>query len=388
MSKLDRTREILAQLVAFPTVSRDSNLALIEWVDQELQALGAHTEITRNADGTKANLFATIGPKVDGGVVLSGHTDVVPIEGQAWTTDPFQAAERDGKLFGRGTCDMKGFIACALAWAPAFAEAELTRPLHLAFTYDEETGCLGAPVMLRRLAETGPKPSVCIVGEPTEMCVIEGHKGCHEYTTRFSGLEGHGSKPDAGVNAVEYAVRYVSELMAAAEALKDRAPADSPFDPPWTTISTGGLRGGIAHNVIPNAAEVDWEYRPINVADSAYVKDRIWSYATQTLLPAMRAVDPAASIETEVIGEVSGLEPLTESEAVRLVTELTGSNATGTVPFGTEAGLFQALGIHTVVCGPGSIDQAHKPDEFVSLDQLSQCLGMIERLLPKLGKSG
>ena len=386
MSTLARTTEVLARLIGYPTVSRDSNLALIEWVDDTLQAIGARTEITMNAEETKANLFATIGPEVDGGVVLSGHTDVVPIEGQAWSSDPFEMDARDGRLYGRGACDMKGFIACALAMAPQFAAADLTRPLHFAFTYDEETGCLGAPVMLARLAETGLRPSVCIVGEPTEMRIIEGHKGCHEYTTRFRGLEGHGSKPDAGVNAVEYAVRYVSELMATAEALKDRAPVDSPFDPPWTTVSTGGLRGGIAHNVIPNAAEVDWEYRPVNSADAAYVKDRVWAYANDTLLPAMRAVDPDASIETEVIGEVSGLEPLSESDAVKLVTELTGSNATGTVPFGTEAGLFQELGIHTVVCGPGSIDQAHKPDEFVSLDQLSQCLGMIERLLPRLAR--
>ena len=386
MSVADNPQDILARLIAFPTVSRDSNLALIEWVGDRLEGLGARIEVTTNQEGSKANLFATIGPEVDGGVVLSGHTDVVPIEGQAWSTDPFVMDEREGRLIGRGACDMKGFIACALAMAPRFAEAVLARPLHLAFTFDEETGCLGAPVMLERLAETGPKPSVCIVGEPTEMRVIEGHKGCHEYTTRFRGLEGHGSKPDAGVNAVEYAVRYVAELIATADALKDRASEHSPFDPPWTTISTGGIRGGIAHNVIPNAAEVDWECRPVNPEDAAYVKDRIWTYAEQTLLPAMRAVDPAASIETEVIGEVAGLTPLADSQAVRLVTELTGANTTGTVPFGTEAGLFQNMGIHTVVCGPGSIDQAHKPDEFVSLDQLSQCLGMIERLLPRLAR--
>ena len=381
---LDATTDILDRLIGFPTVSRDSNLDLITWVDGYLRDLGAETELTTNAEGTKANLFATIGPRVNGGVVLSGHTDVVPVEGQEWRTEPFQATEAEGKIFGRGACDMKGFIACALAMAPRFAEARLTRPLHFAFTYDEETGCLGAPVMLARLAETGPKPSVCIVGEPTDMRIIEGHKGCHEYTTRFRGLEGHGSKPDAGVNAVEYAARYISELIATAAALRTRAPADSPFDPPWTTVSTGAIRGGIAHNVIPNAAEVDWEFRPVNAEDAAYVKDRIWSYAQDILLPAMLAIDPNARIDTEVIGEVAGLEPLTGSDAVRLVTQLTGSNVTGTVPFGTEAGLFQSMGIHTVVCGPGSIDQAHKPDEYVSIDQLSQCLGMIERLLPKL----
>ena len=282
---------------------------------------------------------------------------------------------------------MKGFIACALALAPRFAEAELDRPLHLALSYDEETGCLGAPVMLARLAETGRKPKVCIVGEPTSMKVIEGHKGCHEYTTRFRGLEGHGSKPEAGVNAVEYAARYIGELIATAHDLRARAPEDSPFDPPCSTISTGAIRGGIAHNVIPNTCEVDWDFRPINAEDAGWVDDRMRAYAEDVLLPAMRVVDPDAAIETETVGEVAGLEPLEGSEAVRLVTQLTGSNVTGTVPFGTEAGLFQAQGIHTVVCGPGSIDQAHKPDEFVTLDQLQQCLDMIERLRPRLQAS-
>ena len=387
MDALDTTREILARLIGFPTVSKDSNLALIDWADAYLRGLGARTDITTNVDGTKANLFATIGPDIDGGVVLSGHTDVVPVEGQAWSSGPFEAVERDGAIYGRGACDMKGFIACALALAPRFAEAELDRPLHLALSYDEETGCLGAPVMLARLAETGRKPKVCIVGEPTSMKVIEGHKGCHEYTTRFRGLEGHGSKPEAGVNAVEYAARYIGELIATAHDLRARAPEDSPFDPPCSTISTGAIRGGIAHNVIPNTCEVDWDFRPINAEDAGWVDDRMRAYAEDVLLPAMRVVDPDAAIETETVGEVAGLEPLEGSEAVRLVTQLTGSNVTGTVPFGTEAGLFQAQGIHTVVCGPGSIDQAHKPDEFVTLDQLQQCLDMIERLRPRLRAS-
>ncbi len=384
MSVPAATTDILARLIGFETVSKDTNLSLIEWADHYLRGLGAQTDITTNGDGTKANLFATIGPDIDGGVVLSGHTDVVPVEGQDWSSDPFAAAERDGAIYGRGACDMKGFLACALGLAPRFAEADLARPLHQALSYDEETGCLGAPVMLARLAETGRKPGACIVGEPTAMKVIEGHKGCHEYTTRFQGLEGHGSMPDAGVNAAEYAVRYVAELIATADQMKARAPEGSPFDPPWTTISTGAIRGGIAHNVIPNQCEVDWEFRPVTPEDTAYVKDRIWSYAESVLLPAMRAVHPAADIQTEVVGEVTGLEPLPDSRAVELVAQLTGSNVTGTVPFGTEAGLFQALGIHTVVCGPGSIEQAHKPDEFVTLDQLSQCLAMIERLLPRL----
>lgn len=381
---LAETRAILAELIGFPTISADPNLELIAWVNARLDALGVRTHLTLSPAGDKANLFATIGPDVDGGVVLSGHTDVVPVAGQDWSTDPFRAVERDGRVYGRGACDMKGFIACALALAPRFAEAGLARPLHLALTFDEEVGCLGAPLLLAALAEHGTRPSLCIVGEPTGMRIIEGHKGCHEYTTRFTGLEGHGSRPEAGVNAVEYAARYVWELMATGRELRDRAPAGSRFDPPWTTVSVGAMRGGIAHNVIPNRCEVDWEFRPVNAADAEWVKERMRRHADEVLLSAMRAVHADASIETEVVGEVGGLEPMPGSEAVRVVTELTGGNETGVVPFGTEAGLFQRSGIPAVVCGPGHIDQAHKPDEYVALDQLEQCLGMLQRLLPRL----
>jgi len=381
---LQKAIDLTRTLIEMPTISTDSNLAVISFLEKYLLNLGAKVDLTRNADGTKANLFATLGPDIDGGIVLSGHTDVVPVEGQVWSSDPFVMRQEDGKLYGRGSCDMKGFIACALAIAPEFARAELTKPLHFAFTYDEETGCLGAKVMLAALKESGRKPAVCLIGEPTGMKVIEGHKGCCENTTRFTGLEGHGSVPEAGVNAVEYAARYVGELLQIAEDLKPRAPATSRFAPPWTTVNIGAIRGGVAHNVIPNICELDWEYRPINRADKNFVRTRINDFAKDVLLPQMQAVHPEASIEIDYVGDVDGLEPMEDSEAVRLAQELTGGNSVELVPFGTEAGLFQELGISTVVCGPGYIAEAHKPDEFVEITQIEACLSMLRGLLAKL----
>lgn len=378
------TLEILSDLIGFPTVSADSNLALIDYTAEYLGKLGASVHTFRDPGGAKANLFATIGPEVDGGIVLSGHSDVVPVTDQAWSSDPFDMRTADGKVYGRGTCDMKGFIAAALAMAPHYAAAELKRPVHFAFTYDEEVGCLGARALVNDLAALPYKPAVCIIGEPTEMRIIEGHKGCCEYTVTFSGLEGHGSQPDLGVNAVEYAVRYVTRLMELRETLKGRAPESSRFDPPWTTVQVGRLSGGVAHNVIPGLAQLDWEMRPVQNEDADFVKREIAAYVNDDLLPAMRAVSKDADISTEIIGEVDGLEPVPESEALRIVAELTGANGADLVAFGTEAGLFQKLGISTVVCGPGSIEQAHKPDEFIALDQIDQCLVMLDKLTGKL----
>lgn len=380
MDRFEHTVEILRDLIAFPTVSADSNLEMIAHLANRLNDAGAHVQMMTDPSGHKANLFATIGPEVSGGIVLSGHSDVVPAEEDGWTDDPFRMTTRGDAFFGRGTCDMKGFIAAATAMAPMLAAANLRRPVHFAFTYDEEVGCLGAQHLVRDLEASDIRPATAIIGEPTMMRIIEGHKGCCEYTTRFHGLEGHGSAPDRGVSAVEYAARYVMRLMELREDLKPRAPAGSLFDPPWSTLQVGRLHGGVAHNVIAGLAEVDWELRPVQPGDKAYVTDEIAAYARDVLLPAMRAVHPDARIDTQVIGDVRGLEPAEENEARDIIQRLTGQNGAEVVAFGTEAGLFQSLGMSAVVCGPGSIEQAHKADEFVSADQLRQCTDMLERL--------
>jgi len=381
---LSNTEDILTELIAFPTVSSDSNLALIAFAADRLNSLGARISLTHDAENRKANLFATLGPEQDGGIVLSGHTDVVPADASEWTSDPFTLREENDQLFGRGACDMKGFIAAALAVAPSYAALPLRRPVHFAFTYDEETGCLGAQELVKHLQEIERRPSVAIVGEPTEMRVIEGHKGCYEYTTEFTGREGHGSAPTAGVNAVHYAVRYISRLLELGDELRRVPPNGSRFDPPWTTLQVGQIEGGVARNVIAGHCAVGWEMRPVRASDATRVKSELQSFCDDVLLPEMRATAPDASITTHVIGEVQGLEPMEENEARDIVTTLTGSNSCDVVAFGTEAGLFQAMGMSSVVCGPGSIAQAHKPNEFVSPEQLRACLNMLVRLQTQL----
>lgn len=384
---IEDTKRILSDLIAFPTVSADSNLEMIAYLVDRLAGCGAKVDIQTDETGRKANLFATLGPDCDGGIVLSGHSDVVPVTDQDWTSDPFVMTERDGRLYGRGTCDMKGFIAATLAMAPTFAQQVQDKPVHFAFTYDEETGCIGAGQLAQSLIAREIKPRLAIIGEPTEMRIIEGHKGCCEYTTRFQGLEGHGSAPDLGVNAAEYAVRYVSRLLDLRDRLQGMAPETSRFEPPWTTINVGALHSGSVHNVIPPKAQIDWEMRPVQTSDADFVKDAMTSYCDDVLLPAMRRVHPDATIETEVIGEVAGLVPTEVNEARQILLELTGANGTDLVPFGTEAGIFQSLGMDVVVCGPGSINQAHKADEYLALDQLAQCLTVLEKLGHKLKRS-
>jgi len=374
------TLKILSDLIKFQTVSGTSNLKLIEYCEKKLSKLGAISFKTFHKSKQQANLFSTINgkKKLDGGgIILSGHTDVVPASAKEWSSDPFIAREKDNKIYGRGSCDMKGFIACTLALAPFFASQNLKKPIHFSFTYDEETACQGAPIMLKELKKRNVKCSICIVGEPTSMKAIQAHKGCSEYSTYFTGLAGHGSAPDKGVNAVEYASRYINKLMKLREELKKREPKNSLFTPPYSTLQIGGFRGGLARNVIADQCTVDWEMRPVIPEDGKFVTQNIEAYVKEILLPEMKKVYPKANIQKEIIGEIIGFTKEEKSDAVNLVCNLTGDNSRDVVSFGTEAGLFQELGISTVVCGPGSIEHAHTIDEYVSFDQLKLCLKML-----------
>jgi acetylornithine deacetylase len=383
MAAAPTARALLEQLVAFDTTSRDSNLHLIRFVESLLAERGVRSTLIHDATGTKANLFATIGPEVDGGVVLSGHTDVVPVDGQDWSSDPFRAVERDGRLYGRGTSDMKGFIAVCLALLPEMQAAKLARPLHFAFSYDEEVGCLGVDGIVRHIHGLATRPRAVIVGEPTMMRVVNAHKGCCAVDTVVTGLEAHSSATHMGVNSVTYAAELVGYLARLAEEMKTEA-LDDRFDPPYTTVHVGAIRGGTARNIIPKETSIAWEYRNLPEVDGRFILERFERFAREEVLPRMRAVHPGADIRSTVGAEIRPLMPEKESEAEALVRALTGDNQSYAVSYGTEAGAFQEAGIPTVVCGPGDIAQAHKPDEFVALAQLDACAAFLRKLIRSL----
>ena len=377
--------KILSDLIAFKTVSGEDNNSLINYCDEILNKLGATSFKTYDDEKKRVNLFATLKAKIPSKkkpIIFSGHTDVVPVS-KDWNTDPFLATIKDEKVFGRGACDMKGFIACTLAYAPIFSKTNLDRDIHFSFTFDEETACQGAPLLINELKRKGMNSGICIVGEPTSMKIIDSHKGCYEYTTYFKGLAGHGSAPDKGINAVEYAVKYISKLIELREILKTKVPKNSTFDPPYTTIQIGGISGGIARNVIADRCQVDWEMRPVIKKDGEFVNNEMDKYVSTKLLPEMTKVFPKSLIKKEIIGEIIGFNRLEKSEACEFISSLTGDNSREVVSFGTEAGLFQEIGISTVVCGPGSIEQAHKIDEFVTLDQIKKCLVLLEGIKSK-----
>ena len=374
--------KILSDLISFRTISGEDNSALINYCENLLNKIGASSFRTFDKEEKRFNLFATIKAKKSNGVkpiILSGHTDTVPVS-KSWSTNPFEATIKGNKLYGRGSCDMKGFLACALAYAPVYAQTNLNRDIHFSFTFDEETACLGAPILIEELKKRKIQDGICIIGEPTKMKIIDAHKGCYEYTTHFEGLAGHSSAPHKGVSAVEFATKYANKLIELREELKKRAPKDSIFDPPYSTLQIGGIFGGIAHNVIADKCHINWETRPVIKDDGVFLNKRIDDYANNVLLPEMKKIFSNSNIKKEIIGEVTGFDRVNQSEACELVSSLTGDNSREVVSFGTEAGLFQEIGMSTVVCGPGSIEQAHQVDEFIELNELKKCLKFLEGL--------
>ena len=381
------SRAMIERLIAFDTTSRNSNLELIHFIEGYLNDLGVAVELTFDDERRKANLYATLGPEDRGGIALSGHTDVVPVDGQEWSSDPFAVTERDGRLHGRGTCDMKSFIAIALASAPRFLAADLETPIHLCFSYDEEIGCVGVPRLLKALEAKPVRPKACIIGEPTEMKVITAHKGKLSVIGRVRGHECHSSLAPHGVNAVQAAAQVIVKLTEMARRKAESGPFDEAYDVPHTTVHTGLIEGGTALNIVPKDCVFEFEFRNIPEDDADAMLQEIKAYAHGEVEPAMKQVAPDSGFAFEASSAFPGLHTPEESEVVTLAKALAGANATGKVSFGTEAGLFQDSGIPAVVCGPGSIDQAHKPNEFIALSQVALCERFMDRLLERVVRS-
>ncbi len=374
---------MIGRLVAFDTTSRESNLALIEFVADYLDRWRVKSELVYDESRRKANLYATIGPQDQGGVMLAGHTDVVPVDGQEWDTDPFALAERDGLLFARGSADMKSFIAIALAKVPELLARPLGMPVHFAFTCDEEIGCLGVRTLLAALAARPVKPRLAIIGEPTLMRPVLAHKGKRSMRCHVHGHEAHSALTDRGVNAVETAAVLIAHVRAMARKKRAEGPFDAGFDPPYTTIHTGTVAGGTALNIVPKECRFDFEMRHLPEDDPDAICDELKRYAA-TLLPDMQAVSADAGIAFEELNAVPALSAKENDEVVQLAVALSGANGVGRVSFATEGGLMQQAGIPTVICGPGSIEQAHRPNEFIALEQVQQCEGFIERLIERV----
>lgn len=373
---------MIRTLVGFDTTSRDSNLPLMDYVRGYLNQHGITSELVHDATGKKANLYATIGPQDRGGLMLSGHTDVVPVDGQPWSTDPWMVTEKDGKLYGRGTCDMKSFVAVVLALVPEFKAKRLRAPVHLAFSYDEEVGCIGVRRLIDALAKRPIKPFACIVGEPTEMKVMRAHKGKISFRVKVRGFECHSSLAPTGVNAVEVASRLITKISDIGARLAVHGPFDAEFDIPHTTAHVGLVHGGTALNIVPLDCYFDFEFRHLPEQDPWVLLDEVKAEAAR-LTRTMQAVRPGTGIVFEELSTIVGLNARDDAEIVMLAKAASGANSTGKVAFGTEAGLFEQAGIPTVVCGPGSIDQAHKPDEFVAIDQIGQCETFLRRAVDR-----
>ncbi len=383
--RLETAKALLARLVAFDSVSDKSNLPVIDFVEDYLKAHGVAARRAPNAFGDKAAILATIGPRVDGGVVLSGHTDVVPVEGQAWSGDPFELRQRSGRLYGRGACDMKGFDACVLAMVPTFQAAALKRPVHVVLSYDEETTCLGSLDVIAWFGHDEPRPGAVIVGEPTMMQVADAHKSIATFRTRVTGHEAHSALPALGANAVAAAADVVSEVGRLAREY-EKGPLDPRFHPPYSTLHVGMIQGGTARNILARECSFHWEFRGLPGVTTASALAKVQAFVDAVALPRLTRYVAGPTIETEIEVDVPPLAAAPGSAAETLALRLTRSNDRIAVSFATEAGQFQAAGLPAVVCGPGSIDQAHKPDEFVDEAQLAACLAFLDNLAGELSR--
>jgi acetylornithine deacetylase len=373
--------QLIRTLVGFDTISRDSNLPLIEFVENYLDDQGIRSRRVPSPDGAKSNLVASVGPERAGGVILSGHTDVVPVDGQDWDTDPFGVVQAEGRLYGRGTCDMKGFIGIALALVPQMKT--LRRPLHFALSYDEEVGCLGAPAMIETITAELPAPAAVIVGEPTSMAAVTGHKGIVALRTVVRGYETHSSQTQRGVSAVMTAARLVGYLGGMAEQLAADTEPGNGFEPHHSTVHVGIIQGGTALNIISRDCEFVWDIRNIPPDDPQVLVDQFEQYCRDEVLPEMRRRHPDCSITTELLAQAPAFG-MSDSPALALVQSLTGQSNTGQVSYAAEAGLFQAAGLPVVLCGPGSIDQAHQPNEYISLSQVAAGEAFLRDLIGQL----
>jgi len=378
------SREMLARLIAFPSVSTSSNLDIINFCRDWLNSHGVESTLVMSPEGDKANLYATIGPQVEGGIVFSGHTDVVPVEGQNWTTDPWTLTEKNGRLYGRGSADMKGFNALVLALVPEMAKMPLKRPIHIALSYDEEIACRGAPSMVEAMARSLPKPAAVIVGEPTRHAVVTGHKASVQLRTQVTGYAVHSSRIDQGVSAVMNAARLVTWHEDVMEENRRRADPASAFEPPYTTLHCGVLAGGIAANVVSSSAWFFSDIRAIPTESPQDYVERYQAYIRDVIEPRMKAIAPETGVAVELIAAIPGLRPEADGEAERLMRRLTGDNGTHVVSYGTEAGIFQRAGWSTVVCGPGDIAQAHQPDEYIEISELESGERLLRRIIGEL----
>lgn len=386
MTSTETVKPLLHDLIGFDTTSRNSNVDLIDYIKGYLQSHGVASETIFNASKDKANLMATLGPDTGNGLVLSGHTDVVPVDGQEWDTAPFALTEKDSRFYGRGTADMKSFIAVALGLVPYFLSLPLKRPIHLSFTYDEEVGCIGVHSLVAALSKRTKKPALAVIGEPTEMRVIHAHKGIHSFRTTVTGHEAHSSAVDKGVNAVAIAAELISFLNQKQQERKKKQendPVAQQFDPPYSTIHVGTIHGGTARNIIPKECTFFWEIRTVPNDDGETLLEEFFTFC-QKFLPEMQRISSKAGIETEALTVVPGLQQNDDLHWEQQLLALSGYNKAETVAFGTEAGIFQQEGgIPAIICGPGSIMQAHKPNEYIEIPQIERCIDFVQKLVAK-----